>query len=191
MMATLSDSLRFMKAVDDVLKWEGGLADNPNDHGAITNYGISLRYLESLNHIEPGTGYMAGDLDHDGDIDPDDIRMMTRAEAIAIYHAQWWERYGYGRIRDDALMLKTFNLAVNMGPGRAHRLLQEAIRQSCEKPACKVKVDGVLGPVSFGCLNSCVPRIACLENFKKNAVRFYTGLNQPKFLKGWTRRAMA
>src|SRR5690606_30113686 len=56
-----------------------------------------------------------------------DIRNLTREQAIAIYRRDWWDRYGYGRIKDADVAAKLMDMAVNMGPGTAHRLLQQAL----------------------------------------------------------------
>jgi len=39
----------FDQAVEVILKHEGGLADNPNDPGGITNFGISKRSYPELS----------------------------------------------------------------------------------------------------------------------------------------------
>jgi lysozyme family protein len=181
---------RFMRAVEIVLEHEGKLVNDPQDPGGITDYGISLRYLQSLCLIRDEHGYMLGDLDHDGDIDADDVRKMTKEEAIEIYHTQWWDRYGYGRINDDPLAFKVFDLAVNMGPGRANRMLQQAVRKACVHPsACSMVVDGLLGPKTIDCVNHCASATASLNFFKQLAVEFYQKLNRPHDEAGWIRRA--
>jgi len=182
---------RFMRAVGIVLEHEGGLVDDPQDHGGITNYGISLRYLEGLGHIKGGDGYLLGDLDHDGEVGPDDIRKMSRDQAIGLYYSQWWERYGYAKIQGDALAFKVFDLAVTMGAGRANRMLQEAVHEACFHPSeCRILIDGILGPLSMRCINDCANNIEALDYFKKRAEDFYRSLNQPRFEAGWLRRVM-
>ena len=42
----------FDTAVEFVLKNEGGLVENENDAGGITNFGISLRFLKSLDDVK-------------------------------------------------------------------------------------------------------------------------------------------
>ena len=39
----------FKQAIAKVLKNEGGYVDNPNDLGGTTNFGISLRFLQSID----------------------------------------------------------------------------------------------------------------------------------------------
>lgn len=183
---------RFERAVIIVLKHEGGLINDPKDHGGITNYGISLRHLERLGVIDPGTGHLMGNLDGDGDVDADDIRMMSIEDAEKVYRSQWWDRYGYGRILDDALAFKVFDLAVNMGPGRAHRLLQQAVKDACTRMVnkCRLEIDGVIWNKTLFCINHCADNVLALRYFKQNAVKFYRSLHQNRFETGWIRRAM-
>ncbi|MDE2468020.1 MAG: hypothetical protein KGL35_04590, partial [Bradyrhizobium sp.] len=111
----------FVSAVTKTLGFEGGLADDPRDPGGITNFGISLR-------SHPGLG-------------ADGIRALTRDQAIAIYYADPWQRYGYGRL-EPLIAEKVFDLAVNLGASESHKLLQRAAS------ACGIRLqdDGVIGP---------------------------------------------
>ena len=83
--------------------------------------------------------------------DPDvDIENLKAAQAKGIYRREWWDRYGYGRIEDQAVAAKVLSLAANMGPLDAHRLLQQAL---CDAGA-EVAVDGVIGPETLAAVNS-------------------------------------
>jgi lysozyme family protein len=112
---------------------------------------------------------------------------MTRRQAKRIYRRQFWSRYDYGLLFSAGG--KIFDLAVNMGPGNAHRVLQRACR------ACghKVKVDGFLGPITIAAANSC-PREAIHAACREAAAGYYRGLVllRPafgKYLEGWLARA--
>lgn len=120
---------KFLQAVEIVLKHEGGLVDHPNDPGGITNYGISLRSYPELG--------------------PEGIRNLTKKQAIDIYHRDWWDRFRYDTIRDLRVAGKVFDLAVNMGPRPAHRILQSALNHLGHD----LVVDGLLGPLTFSATN--------------------------------------
>lgn len=180
----------FEPALDVVLRHEGGYADNPNDPGGATNFGVSLRFLKGIGD-EDKDGWLVGDLDHDGDVDGDDIRAMTRGDAAAIYRRQFWERYGYDKIRSQAVAEKVFDLSVNTGPGRAHRILQEALGRSGRR----VKVDGQLGPRTREAVNSVDGR-QLLADIRLEQLSFYRQLvvrkaSLSEFLRGWERRAVS
>lgn len=175
----------FERAVEMVLRHEGGYIKDPNDPGGATNYGISLRFLSKLGVIDPADGYLVGDVDRDGDIDIHDIILMTREDAIAIYRSQWWDRYGYARIEYEPLATKLLDLSVNMGPAAAHRLLQRSVNVTLGR---RLVVDGILGPKSIACINCVADPEALLRAFLDRAEGFYRSLNQPRYLKGWLNR---
>lgn len=183
----------FDKAIEFVMAHEGGFVDDPTDAGGTTNWGISLRFLENVGDTDED-GWLDGDIDHDGDVDSDDIRQMTREQAVQIYKRQFWERYRYGRLADQALATKVLDLSVNMGPGRAHRLLQQALLAM----GLPITVDGKLGPATLATVRS-----ACHEHrdrlmilLVREQAFFYARITQRrpanvKFLYGWMRRAFA
>ena len=111
----------------------------------MTNYGISLRYFAGIGSIDPEAGYLYGDMDQDGDIDENDIKLMTPDEALEYYRTQWWERYGYGRITDLPLAAKVMDFSVNAGPKRAAILLQSATNYTLTNGANQLVVVRVLG----------------------------------------------
>ncbi len=168
----------FDLAVQIVLDHEGRLADDKDDPGGITNYGISLRYAKSL-------GVTLMDIDHDGDVDADDIRKMTVEDAKRIYKIDWWDRYGYGKL-PDYLSWKVFDLSVNMGPKNAHRCLQASVG---------AEIDGIIGPKTLKSAALTVPRKAGIV-IRAAAWEHYQNIinNNPKLKKyslGWERRAFA
>ena len=180
----------FDLAIPIILKQEGGYVNHVSDPGGATNYGISLRYLASLDSTD-SDGYKYGDIDRDGDVDSDDIRRMTREIAISIYKRQWWDRYGYEKITEQSIATKVFSLAVNMGATQAHKLLQQAINDCFDHV---ITVDGILGRVSLAAANYLDAKIL-LDKLKLSAVRFYTDLVLAKrtreaFLAGWNNRAL-
>ncbi len=182
--AVMNQDERFDRAIIPVLRHEGGLVNDVHDSGGITHYGISLRFLQQLGKLDPFDGYLLGDMDHDGDIDADDIRLMDIAEATRIYRLQWWDRYGYARISYDPLAFKVFDLAINMGGMQAHKLLQRAIIFDF---SIHLKIDGVLGINTLTAINRC-DGAALLAAFKERAIGFYRSLRKPRFEAGWIRR---
>lgn len=170
----------FDRAMRRVLAHEGGYSENPADRGGPTKYGITVPVLANESW---------GDLDHDGDVDADDIRKLAEWDAVAIYRRQWWDRWGYVLLADDRVAGKVFDLAVNMGPHRAHVLLQRACR-STGRPLTE---DGILGPITREAVNS-APQDALLAALRSEAAGFYRHIvardaSQMVFLKGWLRRA--
>jgi len=156
---------KFNKAVEKLLELEGGYVNDPADPGGETKFGICKRSYPDLNIAE-----------------------LTRDEAIAIYYRDWWDKYGYGKIEYDPLAEKVFELAVNMGPRKAHGFLQAAVLLSGGK---HIKPDGIIGPKTLDAVNSHKCERYLLARFRLLAIKHYVNLNNPRFLAGWVKRVLA
>ena len=166
----------FSLAIPTVLRHEGGLVDNPNDPGGITNHGVSLRWLKSKG--------LAGDINHDGDVDAQDIKIMTADEASQFYLDYWWNPYQYSNLVAQAVATKIFDTAVNMGAPRAHKFAQRIVG---------VVDDGNLGPHSFAAINA-MPSLQFITAYQNAQAQFYRNIvaSNPArevFLTGWLNRA--
>lgn len=172
----------FAMAIQTVLRHEGGFVDDPLDPGGATNFGISLRFLRSL-------GVDLGDFDDDGDLDEDDVKVMTQADAIRIYRREFWDRYRYQRLHP-VIAIKVFDLSVNMGPGNAHRRLQWALHGCGER---HVTVDGIIGAQTTTAVEQTSSgNLICA--IRAEAGFWYRDLAREKpatakYLKGWLNRA--
>lgn len=86
---------------------EGGYANDPDDPGGETNFGISKR-------AHPGV----------------DIRNLTREKALSIYKRDYWDSIegdSISEISDDIAMI-LFDISVNHGPGDAKAFLADSLR---------------------------------------------------------------
>jgi type VI secretion system secreted protein VgrG len=171
----------FDEAIKVILHHEGGLADNKNDPGGITVYGISLRFLESH----------AIDIDGDGDTDADDIRALIAQPELAIklYHDVIWGVGGFDRFLNFYVATKLFDIDVNAGPKRANTIAQEAANLC----GARLMVDGAIGPKSVEAINAIDP-FTYVEAVKRKQAAFYRDLAMRKpslaeFLPGWLKRA--
>ena len=169
----------FDLAIPHVLRHEGGWVDDPDDPGGATNYGISLRFAK----------HEGLDFDGDGDVDADDVRGLTQAQAGEVYRERFWDRYGYEAIRDQRVAAKVFDTCVNVGPVRAHRFLQRALCAVGQS----VEVDGACGPKTIAATNAADPARLMVELIREQA-NFYRTLAElkprlAKFLRGWMVRA--
>jgi lysozyme family protein len=148
----------FNAAIGFILKHEGGYVNDPKDNGQETNFGISKRSY-------PGV----------------DIKNLTRDQACAIYRRDFWDRYKYSLIDDQAVASKIFDMCVNTGASRAHKIAQQA---------AGIEADGVLGPVSIAAINS-QPGPPLIQAMCQLQADYYRKIAQrnPVFLKGWLSRA--
>jgi lysozyme family protein len=160
---------RFEDAIEVILAHEGGYCCNPADAGGATNWGISSRFLAT----------------HGLNIDP---KTMTRESAVNLYRMFFWSTI-YDQIQDQTLATKIFDMAVNMGPSRAHQILQSALNFLGET----LGVDGQIGRLTMAAIARHAPDYI-VRAIKGKQADFYRSLveknpSQGVFLKGWLRRA--
>jgi lysozyme family protein len=171
----------FNLAIGTVLRREGGFVNNVNDAGGATNFGVSLRWLKTQGLI-PEIELMEN---HPGTNTPlEDVKNMTAADASDFYQKYWWLP-AYEEITAQALATKVFDTAVNMGAGRAARLLQQAAGVGV--------VDGVLGPKTLATVNG-ASALGVYTTFQTLQAQFYRNIvlahpSEAGFLNGWLNRA--
>ena len=175
-------SIAFEAAVKVVLEHEGGYANDADDTGGITKYGITLHFLKGFNI----------DLNGDGIIDKHDIIDMTVEQAKWVYRKFIWELHHYDRFAHQGTATKMFDMSVNMGEAQANKLLQRAINLLKEPD---IVVDGVRGEMTILAANA-FDGAQLLHELKLQVMIFYKALvdKRPvnkKFLKGWLKRASA
>lgn len=160
----------FDKAIQIVLKHEGGFSDHPRDPGGATNMGITFnlfkKYALGLG-LKPTV---------------DDLKTLTEDQAKVIYKAEFWDRMKGDDIKSQQVAEIIFDAFVNMGP-RALKMLQTEIG---------VEPDGVFGPVTIGVLNMAAPGVV-FNGFKDSRKMYYENLarsnpNLNVFLNGWLNR---
>jgi len=115
---------------DDIVTREGGYVNDPDDPGGATNFGVTIHTMRALGL----------DLDRDGDVDPQDVRLLTRAQAVDIFIEHYFERPRIALL-PDALHPSVFDMYVNAG-SNAVRILQRLLRDM----GLDIAVDGVIGP---------------------------------------------
>lgn len=195
-------SPRFAAAAGALLHIEGGFVDDPVDRGGATKYGWSLRTLIGEGKIDlDGDGFADFDLDMDGDIDAQDVRLLTRGDAKYLYHRCFWLRLeadSWAQPVGEML----FDQAVNGGMVAAKKLLQRAINACLTKYRLNMpplNVDGVLGDKTRAALEAVVrvpaagmaAIVIAFRDATKARYRAIAAANpsQKRFLAGWLNRA--
>jgi len=97
-------SKMYKQAISVILNHEGGYANNPNDPGGETNFGISKRSYPEI-----------------------DIRNLTREKAIDIYHVDYWKPLKLYMIDNANICLEIFDFAVNSGMSRSVKTAQKLV----------------------------------------------------------------
>lgn len=169
----------FDRAMQFVFRWEGGFVDHPSDPGGATNHGISLRFARNLGRLV--------DLDRDGDVDADDIRLITPAVAAGIYRASFW-----APVRGDdlppALAAVVFDAAINCGVDRATGAIR-GVRWL--QAALGVAEDGVIGSRTLAAARAAAPAAVVAEMLARRIVHHANLPTFRDFGLGWSRRVAA
>ena len=153
----------FLNALKQVLVYEGGYVNNPNDPGGATNKGVTQAVYNQwrLSHGEAKQS----------------VKFLASQEVQAIYKNNYWDKIKGDQLAD-GVDLATFDLAVNSGVNRAIKMLQKV---------SGVADDGIIGPATIAAANKdpvktvkalCDARLAFLESL--STWRF--------FGKGWANR---
>lgn len=174
----------FDLAIPIILRHEGGFVNNPADPGGATNFGVSLRWLKAQGLLED-LEHLEGDLTNDNVVAV--IKNMTVDIAKGFYQRYWWDAYHYGDIVAQAVATKIFDMAVNLGAPRAHRMVQQALGFSLDQR------DGIIGPKTLAELNT-MSSLTIIINLQNIQAQFYRNLvaanpARQKFLAGWLNRA--
>lgn len=158
--------------IKKTLVHEGGWSDHPNDRGGKTNWGITLKTLQSF--VPSATEVT--------------LRTFTKEQAIDFYKQHYF--YGMGVDKyPQGIWDIMFDMNVNHGLRNSTRILQRAI----ERLGGSVTVDGIPGPrtqassASFDIPKLRNALIEARSTFFKAIVA--NNPSQQVFLKGWLRRA--
>jgi len=165
--------------IDDILQREGGYVNHPADRGGPTNFGITRatlsRYLGRAVTLR-------------------EVQNLPRALAEEIY---WREYYVAPRIDTlpERIRPFVFDAAVNHGPRRAIKLVQEVCNKAGFGP---LDVDGVCGP-NTRAVAAEAERVmgdwllAALVEERRNLYRLIvrSDPSQEVFLEGWLNRIAA
>ena len=172
----------FEPAVEYVLSNEGGLERDDSDPGGITNHGISLRFLRSM---DPDQLRKAGIFSAPN---ADTVVNMPVSQAIRIYHDTWWLNYPVYRIHPQDFASYVFDMLVNMGINHTYHCVNRAIMAWSGSGSDSARMDSeILDMINknaetiFPALRSeraCHYRILAALDDKNN-----------RFLKGWLARS--
>lgn len=151
--------MNFKDSLALVLKHEGGYVNHPKDPGGETNYGVTKATAVKFGY----TG---------------DMKEIPLSVVEEIYEKGYWRAIN-GDALPDALRHHVFDAAVNSGPVRAIKWLQQALG---------TKDDGIFGNDTYSRLQTADPvKLAA----KYNAIRLKFLASLPTFSTfgaGWTRR---
>ncbi len=156
-----------------ILSFEGGFSNHPADKGGATNKGVTIATWRSV-------GY---DKDGDGDIDVDDLRLLSDADVVErVMRPHYWNRWQGDRIRSQSVA----NLLVDWVWASGKHGITNVQR------ILGVKADGLVGEKTLAALNNS-DQHALFDRIKNERRAFIDTLcrkdpAQGVFRKGWLRR---
>jgi len=155
---------RFLRAFRPMQIHEGGYVNHPRDPGGATMKGVTQRvyddYRRRMNQPQKS------------------VRHISDYEVETIYRQQYWNAVKADDL-PDGLAYCVFDAAVNSGPGRAARWLQQALG---------VKVDGIIGNQTVGAARA-ANAVDVINRYCDMRLAFMKRLRHwPTFKNGWTRR---
>lgn len=129
--------------IDAAIAREGGYVADPADRGGRTRWGIT-------EMVARQQGYGG------------DMRLLPRAEAVAIYRRVYWLRPRFDAVaaRAPALAAELFDTGVNMGPAIAAGFLQRALNALNRGGSdyADIAIDGAVGPKTLTALDAFLAR---------------------------------
>lgn len=154
---------RFDACLPRILKHEGGYVDHPKDPGGATNKGVTLAtYSDWLGRKAT----------------KDELKAIPANHVSAIYRDRYWKTAACDAL-PEGLDGVVFDLAVNSGPGRAKKMLQQA---------AGVEADGQVGPATLSAIKRLGAKVAITKLCAAREA-FYRGLPTfATFGRGWLNR---
>lgn len=153
----------FDKSFAKIIRHEGGFVNHPADPGGMTNLGVTKRVWEEwVGHA----------------VDEKAMRSLTPELVKPLYKRKYWDKV-CGDDLPAGVDYCVFDAAVNSGPGRAVKWLQQSLG---------VPQDGALGPKTLAATKAADPQLLVVGY---NAVRLAFLQALPTwntFGRGWGRR---
>lgn len=147
--------------------FEGGIAEDPNDRGRLTKFGVTFEAWRKEHPLAT----------------PNDIKALTREQAVEFLTEEYALKPGISRIVNDAVRFAVIDYAINSGPVAAIRALQKAVG---------VTADGIFGHDTEEAANKfdavCLLRLVVAARIRHLGRIITKDPRQSTFAAGWLSR---
>ncbi len=155
----------FAPCLAAVLKHEGGYVNHPADPGGMTNLGVTRRVWQEWVGRE---------------VSEKEMRELTPEKVAPLYKAKYWDRVKADELPTGVDYI-VFDAAINSGPGRAAKWLQEVVGATA---------DGAIGPATLRAVAAMKPA-AIVDKYQTKRLEFLQALpTWSTFGRGWGRRVL-
>ena len=159
---------RLEPALQKVLGWEGGFANDPDDSGGPTMKGVTIatykEYCRRKGRPVPTVN---------------DLKKITNAEILDLADLLYWSKIRGNEIKNQSIADLCFDCVWGSGTGYI-KVIQKVLG---------VTADGIFGPASLNALNNWNPQSKLFELLWNRRKKYLEGCSSAwKYLKGWMRR---
>lgn len=159
---------RLEPALQKVLGWEGGFANDPDDSGGPTMKGVTIatykEYCRRKGRPVPTVN---------------DLKKITNAEILDLADLLYWSKIKGNEIKNQSIADLCFDCVWGSGTGYI-KVIQKVLG---------VTADGIFGPASLYALNNWNPQSKLFELLWNRRKKYLEGCSSAwKYLKGWMRR---
>lgn len=164
---------KFEDFAGKLLRLEGGYVNHPMDRGGPTKYGVILSIWKEYGH----------DMDGDGDIDADDIKLLSEEDAKFIAKKLFWDYFLADRINNSSVA----EFIVDWGYNSGRKTVAKKVQQLLGMPD-----DGIVGEQTLRKINDADASLL-FNSLKTSRIVFLNNIikrspNQIVFYRGWMNR---
>ncbi len=158
----------FAKALKQVLKYEGGYVNDPDDPGGATNMGVTQKVYDAYRKTKG--------------LPSSPVKGISKDEVAAIYEERYWKASRAAYLKWP-LSLAVFDTAVNFGVGRANEFVAKALG---------LEGSTKWNPKASELIHDADPKTVALNIVQQRIdyrhARVKKSPKSAKFLKGWLNR---
>jgi lysozyme family protein len=169
----------FEKFIPHILKWEGLYGDYTWDPGGCTMRGITLATWKEY-------GGRNRDKNSDGIVDCEDVKLITKEDAISVYKPIFWLRLKADKIKNQEIAEMISDWFITSGWYAVNGTQKVLASLGAKNIQISSQVFS-LSDADIKAINS-LPQQKLYDALKQQRLQFYRNINNPTAIQGWTNR---